>query len=143
MSRLTHDEYYLKMLSLVAQRSTCARRAVGAIIVDEKHRVLSTGYNGVPNNFMHCITHPCLGASDPSGDTRRCMAVHAETNAVLQCSRLDLAHTIYVSCAPCFSCAKMLCNTNIKRVVCLEDYSDTDGRSALAIAGITVQIIKV
>ena len=138
--RLSHDAYYLAMLKLVAMRSTCARRAVGAIIVDEKNRVLSTGYNGVPSGFPHCTETPCAGALDESGDTRRCMAVHAEQNALLQCSRLDLAHTMFVSCSPCVICAKMIANTSIKRVMCLEVYADPLGAFVLQQARVHIVI---
>lgn len=141
--RPTHDEYFLKMLSLVAGRSTCARRAVGAIIVTSDHRVLSTGYNGVPKNFHHCTEIPCPGVDDERGNTSRCQAVHAEVNAILQCRDIDKAYTIYVSCTPCFQCAKMICNTNIQRVVVLEEYADKEGLAMLAAAHIYVQVMKV
>lgn len=122
--RPSRDEYFVQMLDLVASRSTCARRAVGAIIIDEIGHILSTGYNGVPRGFQHCTETPCLGATDKPGDTSRCDATHAEMNALLQCFRLDLAHTIYVSCSPCFTCAKLIANTSIRRVVCCEMYAD-------------------
>jgi len=122
--RLSRDDYFLTILDLVAARSTCARRAVGAIITDGDGHVLSLGYNGVPRGFPHCVDVPCLGAADKAGDTSRCMAVHAEVNALIQCSRLDLAHSLYCSCSPCFSCAKAIANTPIKRVVCRELYAD-------------------
>ncbi len=138
--RLTHDEYYLKMLEIVAARSTCVRRAVGAILVDEKYKVLSTGYNGVPSGFSHCTDVPCLGAQDPSGDSRRCMAIHAEVNVVVQCTRLDLARILYVSCTPCFMCAKMLCNTPVRRIVSTEEYGESDGLNALRQAGIELLV---
>ena len=112
------------MLELVSARSTCARRAVGAIIVDKKHRVLATGYNGPPSGFKHCIDSPCLGANDPPGDSSRCDAIHAEVNAILQCHRLDLAWKMYVSCSACFTCSKMIAQTPIKHVVCLETYAE-------------------
>ena len=140
--RLSHDEYYTAMLRLVAARSTCVRRAVGAIIVDAKGRVLSTGYNGVPSGFPHCIEFPCAGANDAKGDTSRCMAVHAEMNAILQCSRLEHAATIYVSCTPCFTCAKLIANTCVKRVVVLEEYADVLGRDVLERAGIRISVCK-
>jgi dCMP deaminase len=139
MVRLSHDQYFLQLLNLVALRSTCVRRAVGAIIVSYEHQVLSTGYNGVPRHLNHCDESPCAGADDPSGDTRRCEAVHAEVNAVLQCHRLDLAHTMYVSCAPCFECAKMICNTPIQRVVSLTDYPG-EGKLMLARARISAEV---
>src|SRR5258708_3001642 len=104
--RLSRDDYFLEMLHLVANRSTCARRAVGTIITDDRGHILATGYNGVPRGFTHCTDSPCLGVNDPKGDTGRCMAIHAEINALLQCSRLDLAHALYVSASPCFACAK-------------------------------------
>jgi len=142
MTRPSHDEYFLSILELVAARSTCMRRSVGAILVDEQHRILATGYNGPPRGRPHCtVSHPCPGAKDPAGDTRKCMAVHAEVNAILQCHRLDLVHTLYVSCTPCFSCAKMLCNTNLKRIVCVEQYADVLGQQLLQAQGITVTVL--
>ena len=135
MKRLTHDAYYVQLLHLVAARSTCVRRAVAAIIVDVQHRVLATGYNGVPSGFAHCIDTPCPGARDVSGDTRRCLAVHAEQNAILQCHELARAHTLYLSVHPCKICALMIANTPICRVVTLGAYAD-EGRVILACAGV-------
>lgn len=132
----------MQMLSLVASRATCARRQVGAIIVSQDHQILSTGYNGVPRGLAHCIDMFCPGARDEKGDTSRCEAVHAEVNAVLQCRRLDLAHTIYVSCTPCFTCAKMLANTPIRHIIALEHYADPNGESVLRRAGIVVEVWK-
>lgn len=131
--RDSKETYFVKMLVDVAARSTCVRRSVGAIITDERGRILSTGYNGPPSGFQHCIQDmPCPGAYDRHGDTSRCMAIHAEQNAMLQCWRLDLAHTIYVSCCPCFVCAKMILNTGIRRVIVLEDYADSEGAKILS-----------
>jgi len=136
--RLSHDEYFLQMLELVAARSTCTRRAVGAIITDVYNKILSTGYNGVPRGMVHCIDVACIGAIDLAGDSSRCEAVHAEVNAILQCSAIERAHTFYVSCTPCFTCAKMICNTSIKRVVVLEPYADQAGQTMLSRARIEI-----
>lgn len=136
--RLNRDAYYVGMLRLVASRSTCSRRSVGAIIVDSFGCVLATGYNGVPRGFPHCIDEPCQGVSDQPGNFDRCEAVHAEANAILQCSALERAHTIYVSVTPCFQCAKMILNTNIKRVIVAERYADPTGYDLLVRGGITV-----
>lgn len=127
--RLSKDRYFLELLKLVAERSTCGRRKVGAIITDAQGHVLSTGYNGVPSGVVHCIDVPCAGRDDSPGDSSRCMAVHAEQNALLQCSQLQSAHTIYVTCSPCFVCMKMLANTHIARIVCVETYTDQVGIS--------------
>lgn len=138
--RPSHDDYFLKILELVAARSTCARRAAGAIIVSEHNHILATGYNGVPQHFPHCIESPCEGVEDEPGNSSRCLAVHAEQNAIIQCDRLDLGRTIYVSCTPCFTCAKMIGNTLIRRVVGQETYADRTGLAVLLKAGITVDI---
>lgn len=130
--RDNRDTYFVKMLDQVCSRSTCVRRSVGAIITDERGRILSTGYNGPPSGFDHCTQEtPCPGAFDIKGDTRRCMAVHAEQNALLQCWRLDLAHTIYVSVTPCFVCAKMILQTPIKRVISIAPYAGDGGEELL------------
>lgn len=142
-SRLSKKEYFLEMLKLVAARSTCIRRAVGAIITDKEGHVLSTGYNGVPRNFDHCIGHPCSGSTDVRGDTSKCKAVHAEQNALLQCSNIERANTIYCSCSPCFICAKMIANTEIRVVICVEPYADTTGLDILLEAGIVVEVAGV
>jgi dCMP deaminase len=113
------------MLDLVASRSTCARRAVGAIITDATGHVLSMGYNGVPRGMPHCVDVPCPGANRPSGiDLDLCEAIHAEQNALLQCHRLDLAHALYCSVMPCYTpCAKLIVNTSILRIVVKEEYT--------------------
>lgn len=138
--RQTLDEYYLGMLKLVAGRSTCGRRAVGAILTDKRGHILSTGYNGVPSGAPHCIDQPCPGRFDRPGDTSRCDAVHAEVNCLLQATRLDMGHTMYVSCVPCFTCAKAICNTLIRRIVALEVYADSAGYDKLREHGFEVVI---
>lgn len=148
--RLTHDEYFIAMLKLVSARSTCGRRAVGALIVDAQHRLLSTGYNGVPRGFPHCLDtggeldRACEGRADPAGDTSRCLAIHAETNAILQCGfNLTRAHKLYVTCAPCFQCAKLITNTSIRYVIALEPYAGDDRSTAIfEQAGIHFQVVN-
>jgi dCMP deaminase len=135
-SHVSLDEYFLQMLRLVASRGTCRRRQVAAIISDQRGVVLAMGYNGVPRHRDHCIDTPCEGANDQPGNSDRCLAIHAEVNAVMQCADLIRAFNIYVTCVPCFSCAKMIANTGIKRVVCLEDYADTRGKDVLMKSGI-------
>ena len=124
MKRIDLDDYFLKMLDLVASRSTCARRAVAAILTDGAGCVLATGYNGVPRGMPHCIDVPCPGADQPSGmGLDLCEAIHAEQNALLQCHRLDLARVLYCSVVPCYPCAKLIVNTQIHKVVVKEDYA--------------------
>ena len=137
--RLSKEWYFLGLVKAVASRSTCARRSVGAIIVDGYSHILSTGYNGVPSDFPHCIDTPCAGAGDKHNDLKRCMAIHAEMNAVLQCSNIAMACRMYTSCTPCFDCAKVIANTPIKHIVTLETYSQ-EGLDVLRYRGIKVSV---
>ena len=116
-SRLEIDDYFSQIATLVGERSTCRRRKVGCVLVDTKKHIVATGYNGVPSGFTHCLDQPCEGANAPSGvDLDKCLAVHAEVNAFLQLTSDDKL-TAYLPATPCFSCAKMICNSNVVRLV--------------------------
>ncbi len=107
------------MAFLMAERGTCARRKVGCVLVDDKGRVLATGYNGVASGRTHCIDTPCPGASASTGqglDT--CEAIHAEQNAILLLPDPWAVHTAYVTVSPCVSCIKLLLGTSCQRIVC-------------------------
>ena len=121
-SRLEIDDYFSQIATLVGERSTCRRRKVGCVLVDSKKHIVATGYNGVPSGFSHCLDRPCEGAFAPSGvDLDKCLAVHAEVNAFLQLTSEDKL-TAYLPATPCFSCAKMICNSNVIRIVAKEWY---------------------
>jgi len=138
--RLATDEYFLQIAKTVAQRSTCPRRQVGCVLVDSKNHIVATGYNGVPTGFTHCIDTPCLGASYPTGEGLEfCEAIHAEVNAFLQL-RSDDALTAYMTVTPCFTCGKMFANSNVKKIIALEDYVDGRVRGMLSKAKIEVKI---
>ena len=122
MDRIDTDKYFLEIASTVAKRSTCMRRSVGCLLVDSKNHIVATGYNGVPSKFTHCLDSPCEGAFSLSGtDLDLCNALHAEVNAFLQL-RSDDVLTAYVTVSPCFSCAKMFANSNVKCIVAKELY---------------------
>jgi dCMP deaminase len=131
----------MSVLDIYATRSTCPRRQVACLITTAKNTIVGTGYNGVPSGLPHCLDtglpsdHPCPGASDPSGDTSRCIAIHAEQNALLPCWRLDLALNLYVHTKPCFVCAKLIINTPIMNVFFFDDYPDLKGENLLHQAG--------
>lgn len=125
-------EWAMGLAAIVSARSTCLRRAVGCVLLDAEGRVLSTGYNGRAAGLKHCnkfdpmangiddaqYPHACSGACAESGqDLDACDAVHAEANALLQCSDVLRLHTCVVTTAPCVSCTKMLLNTPCQRVV--------------------------
>lgn len=136
------DEYYMRMVALVATRGTCPRRKVGAVLVDDRGKLVATGYNGPPAGMIHCIDTPCMGANDTSGDNRRCEAVHAEMNAILQASSSRREPwTMYCSCTPCFTCSKLLITAGVKEVVAQEVYTgDLEGLELLGRAGVPVFI---
>lgn len=106
------------MAKLVAKRATCSRRSVGCVLVDEYDHVLATGYNGVPKGSPHCNEgFPCQGSVSGSGeDLHKCVAIHAEQNALLQCRDVMSIKAAYVTVNPCEHCLKMLLNTSVKYI---------------------------
>lgn len=126
--RPTKDEWFMEIAQVTAKRATCPRRQVGAVIVDARGYILSTGYNGLPSGFPHCIEQSCGGAHFPSGQgLDKCQALHAEQNAIARLKEPFAADTMYVTTAPCMSCTKLALATSIKRIVFLSDYP-TSGR---------------
>ena len=129
MERPDNDTYFMRMAELVSTRSTCTRRAVGAVIVKEK-RVLTTGYNGAPRGSKHCDEVGCVRdeLSVPSGTRHElCRGVHAEQNAVVQAAYFGVSikdSTLYCTTFPCSMCAKLLINAGISEVVYKHDYVD-------------------
>lgn len=141
MERPSWDEYFIQITELVASRSTCMRRSVGAVIVKNRH-ILATGYNGAPSGVSHCNVTGCLRASMniPSGERHElCRGTHAEQNAIVQAAKHGTpieGATIYVNTKPCSICSKMIINSGIKRVCYLGDYSDEMSEGMMREAGI-------
>jgi dCMP deaminase len=145
MSRVTQrpswDTYFMNITTLVAQRSTCTRRAVGAIIVKDK-RILSTGYNGAPSGIRHCLEVGCLRESlqVPSGERHElCRGIHAEQNAIIQAAYHGVSvnnAVLYCTNQPCAICAKMIINAGIKKIYYQSGYTDALAQEMLTEAGI-------
>jgi len=141
MSRPSWDEYFMKIAELVASRSTCLRRRVGAIIVKDK-RILTTGYNGVPRGLAHCEKVGCLREQMgiPSGKNQElCRGLHAEQNAIIQAALhgISIQHSIlYCTEQPCVTCAKMIINAGIVKILYKNIYPDELARKLLKEAGI-------
>lgn len=119
----------MQLAFVVAGRSTCLRRQVGAVMVKEK-QILSTGYNGSPSGLLHCDEVGCLrqSLSIPSGERHEiCRAVHAEQNALVQAAKHGVAIAgadLYTTLQPCVQCTKMIINAGIVRVVYTQSYPD-------------------
>lgn len=129
ISRPDIDEYFLKIASVVAERSTCLRHHVGSVAVKDKH-ILSTGYNGAPSQLKDCLELGCLRdeLNIPSGTRHEiCRGIHAEQNVIIQAALHGVSlegSTIYCTHSPCNLCAKMLVNARITRFVSYGKYND-------------------
>jgi dCMP deaminase len=147
MSRPNWDEYFLKLAMVVAERSTCRRHHVGAIAVRDK-QILSTGYNGAPSGFRDCLQLGCLRneLNIPSGERHEiCRAIHAEQNAVVQCSLHGVSlegATLYCTHSPCRLCAKLLVQAKISRFVTFGDYADNEFNDLFQEGGISFVKVK-
>lgn len=127
-TRPSWDEYFSHLAIIIGERGTCDRGHCGAIIVKDR-RIVSTGYAGSPVGCLHCdeIGHEMNTVIHEDGSkSDHCIrTTHAEQNAICQAARFGAAiegGTIYVKMAPCYTCAKMIINAGIKRVVCNQDY---------------------
>lgn len=128
--RATWDDTWLGVARAVGGRSLCTRAQVGAVIVGRDQRILATGYNGPPRGFAHgdvgCSTGWCLRATavdvEPDADYRDCPSLHAEANAISVSDYSSRAQgTLYVTSHICFTCAKLIANSGIIRVVVKSD----------------------
>lgn len=143
MARPTWDQYFIDITHLVATRSTCLRRAVGALVVKDRN-ILATGYNGTPSGIRHCEETGCLRErlKVPSGERHElCRGLHAEQNAIIQAARHGInidQSTLYCTTMPCIICTKMLINAGIKRIVYEEGYGDELACEMVAEAGIEI-----
>ena len=121
-TRPTWDQYFMTITRQVAERSTCKRAQVGAVIVRDKN-ILATGYNGAPAGMPHCIDVGCLiyQSKTPNGDVEEnCFrTIHAEINAIAQAAKNGSSikdASIYLTHTPCIHCVKVLVNTGIKNI---------------------------
>lgn len=135
------DTYFMEITYVVAKRSTCSRRQVGAILVKDKH-ILATGYNGAPRKMAHCDEVGCMRdkLQIPSGERHElCRALHAEQNAIIQAAVQGISiagSTLYCTMSPCSLCAKMLINAGVIRVVFAGLYPDQMALDFFAEVGI-------
>lgn len=145
-TRPKSDEYFLKIATVVAERSTCQRHHVGAVAVNNK-QILATGYNGAASGVKDCLELGCLRNEQgiPSGTRHEiCRAIHAEQNVIVQSSLHGITlenATIYCTHTPCILCAKMLVNSKIKRFVTFAKYADDSFIDLFREASIAVDIL--
>ncbi len=124
----------------VSTRSTCLRAQVGAIIVKDK-RILTTGYNGAPKGLPHCLD---AGCEIVNGHCVR--TLHAEQNAILQAALYGVSlegGAIYTTHQPCHTCAKMIINAGLVRVVYAGKYPDELAQKYLRLAGLQLDAMDL
>lgn len=128
MTRPPIDEYFMEIALQVATRSTCIRRKVGAVLVQDRH-IISTGYNDTPRGAPNCGDGGCRRCSNKdvqSGEALdACVCVHAEQNAIALAAyhgTRTAGATIYSETLPCLACAKIIVNAGIARVVYINEY---------------------
>jgi dCMP deaminase len=142
------DEYFIKLALLVAERSTCLRHHVGAVLVRDR-KILTTGYNGAASGIRDCLQLGCLREARkiPSGTQHEiCRAIHAEQNAIIQAGLhgIDIGGSVmYCTHSPCILCAKMLVNARISKFITCNEYPDRAFKPLFREAGIKFAIIKM
>lgn len=147
--RPSWDEYFIKLAEIVKTRANCTRRQVGTVIVRD-YRIISTGYNGTPHGIKNCFEGGCErckkrdeGKIDWFEYEESCVCIHAEQNAIIQAAYQGATTkdaTLYATANPCSSCAKMLINAGIIRVVCRKKHHDLTGIDLLKKARVKVDI---
>ncbi len=147
--RPSWDEYFMKITELVGTRGTCDRGRSGCVIVKHK-KIISAGYVGSPIGLPHCddVGHEMHTVVHMNGEgSRHCVrTTHAEQNAICQAARVGVSldgSTLYCKMTPCYTCAKMIINAGIKRVICARDYHDgARSKEIFAEAGVQFKLLR-
>ncbi len=142
------EAYFMEIAVLVAKRSTCIRRAVGAILVKDK-RILATGYNGAPSGIKHCVDAGCLREQLHIASGHRhelCRGIHAEQNAIIQAAFHGVSikgSILFCTNLPCSICSKMIINAGIEKIFYQSGYADELSKKMIMEAGIEYVHIPV
>ncbi|KAI1402047.1 cytidine deaminase-like protein [Hypoxylon fuscum] len=143
--RPSWDSYFMSLASLAAQRCNCMKRAVGCVLVDSKHHVISTGYNGTPRHLLNCGEGGCprCNSGETSGASlSTCLCLHAEENALLEAGRERIrdGSVLYCNTCPCLTCSIKIVQVGISEVVYNQGYSmDTDTAQVFRNAGVKLR----
>ncbi|KAF3058446.1 Deoxycytidylate deaminase [Daldinia childiae] len=143
--RPSWDSYFMALASLAAQRCNCMKRAVGCVLVDSKHHVISTGYNGTPRHLLNCGEGGCprCNSGESSGAAlSTCLCLHAEENALLEAGRERIrdGSILYCNTCPCLTCSIKIVQVGITEVVYSQGYSmDTETAEIFRNAGVKLR----
>ena len=133
--RMSRETMFMRIAGIVSERSTCSRLKVGAVLVKDS-RIIATGYNGAPKGLPHCDDVGC--EMDNGACTR---TSHAEANVIAFAARNGIATegaTLYTTHAPCYSCAKLLVNAGIQKIVFGKEYRIKKGLRLLEECGVHI-----
>ncbi|MBI4154942.1 cytidine/deoxycytidylate deaminase family protein [Candidatus Woesearchaeota archaeon] len=122
--RPSWDNYFMNVANVISTRGTCDRKYVGAVIVDPKHQILTTGYNGSISGQPHCSQVGHKMVNDHCVRT-----IHAEENALLQAAKVGVSlegGILYSTASPCWNCFRGIARVGIKRIVFGEMYRDKE-----------------
>lgn len=137
------DRVFLEMATSFASLSKAVRRKVGCIIVNDG-QVISNGFNGTPSGFDNNCEEFDTSATYPGGLVTKAEVLHAESNALMKIARStnsSIGSTMYLTCSPCFECAKLIIQSGIIRLVYKEDYRKKDGIDLLRLTDIIIEKI--
>ena len=126
--RPSWDEYFMEVADAISKRATCDRGRSGCVVAKDR-QILVTGYVGSPQGLPHCdeVGHELKTLIHEDGhSSQHCMrTVHAEQNAICQAAKRGISiegATLYCRMTPCRTCAMLLINCSIRRVVCERRY---------------------
>lgn len=147
--RPSWDEYFMQIAEVVGTRATCDRGRSGCVAVRDK-RILATGYVGAPAGLPSCddLEHELHTVTNLDGTkTQHCVrTTHAEQNVIAQAARIGAAlegATLYVHMTPCYTCAKILVNAGIARIVAGMDYhASARSKEVLSDAGVKFELLS-
>ena len=149
MQRISYDEMFMNVAKEISKRSTCCRKQVGSILVSDKQKIISCGWNGVPSGKTHCsdifteTEKYHLSFYKKHGEWSKIHELHSELNCIIHCDRDKLkTSTLYTTLSPCTECAKIIIASEIKRVVYLELY-DRDQTGLETLISNDIQIFQL
>jgi len=138
------DRVFLEMATSFASLSKAVRRKVGCIIVNNG-QVISNGFNGTPSGFDNNCEEFDTSATYPGGLVTKAEVLHAESNALMKLAmstNSSKGATMYLTCAPCYDCSKLIIQSGVVRVVYSEGYRCLNGVALLERANIIVEQYK-
>lgn len=146
MDRISYHEMFMNIAKEVSKRSTCCRKQVGSILISDKKKIISCGWNGVPSGKKHCADFFSLEEKNKDefykihGEWSKYNELHSELNCIIHCDRdLLKTATLYTTLSPCSECAKIIIASEIPNVIYLELYDrDQTGIEILKKNGVEI-----